>query len=859
MASYLLGLAIISVLGLTLGLTAPAYGNISTPEPTASISDGDRIGEATFAELDGATDIVTVKIGGSTYAVVAAKNDDGIQIIDITNPGVPVAVAAVTDGERSRAGGTFSELDAATDVAIVEMVIGDRLRTYAVVAADRDDGVQIIDISDPYSPVPVVAITDEQWIPPNKRFDTLDNPMGVATTKIGESTYALVTSFYDDGVQIIDISDPYFPTPVTSIHDGQQHERGGTFSELDGAVGITTTKMNINDEIRTLALVASFHDDGVQIIDITDPHFPIAVAAIADGQQSRGSTFSELDGAWGITTVKIGSNTYAVVAADSDDGVQIIDITNPAAPLPTAAITDGQKDSNTKTFDRLGNAKGVTTAKVGDRTYAVVAAERDDGFQIIDMTNPRDPKSVASRYDGFGNNLYAELDGAVGVTTVMLSEVTGDVMYALVASNRDDGVQMVRMFDSSHSYRISPGIYITDGQEGGGGTFSELDGAFDVTTFKLGQETYAVVAADSDDGVQIIDITDPAHPLPTASIYNGQRDGGKTFDMLDNPKGVATTKIGESTYALVTSNRDSGVQIINLHTPHHPRIATSIHDGQEHSREGTFSELAGAFDVTTVKMRGNTYAVITADRDDGIQIINVNNPRHPVPVFAITDGQQDSDGNTFDTLDNPRGVTTVTIGNHTYALVTSYYDDGIQIIDMTYPHFPKAVASVTDGQRDTRGVAFSELDGAFDVTAVTIGHRTYAVVAADHDDGIQIIDITDPANPLSSVAITDGQRDFDTLDNPRGVTTTTIDGSTYALVTSYYDDGVQIIDLTHSSRAVTSITDGQWLGNKTFDELDGALGITTVRIDDDLYAVVAAESDNGVQIINLSTTTVKYW
>ena len=54
------------------------------------------------------------------------------------------------------------------------------------------------------------------------------------------------------------------------------------------------------------------------------------VAFVADGVDG----FEELGGPKGITTVTIGSSTYALAAASNDDGVQIVDITDPFNPRP---------------------------------------------------------------------------------------------------------------------------------------------------------------------------------------------------------------------------------------------------------------------------------------------------------------------------------------------------------------------------------------------------------------------------------------------------------------------------------------------------------------------------------------------
>ena len=59
----------------------------------------------------------------STYAVVASWADNGVQLLNVTDPSVPAPVDAVTDGERG-----FTEL------------LG------AIAVAQQDNGVQLINL-----------------------------------------------------------------------------------------------------------------------------------------------------------------------------------------------------------------------------------------------------------------------------------------------------------------------------------------------------------------------------------------------------------------------------------------------------------------------------------------------------------------------------------------------------------------------------------------------------------------------------------------------------------------------------------------------------------------------------------------
>ena len=45
----------------------------------------------------------------------------------------------------------------------------------------------------------------------------LKQPMDAAVTTIGTSTYVIVSSYTNDGVEIIDITDPASPTSVLSL------------------------------------------------------------------------------------------------------------------------------------------------------------------------------------------------------------------------------------------------------------------------------------------------------------------------------------------------------------------------------------------------------------------------------------------------------------------------------------------------------------------------------------------------------------------------------------------------------------------------------------------------------------------
>ena len=350
-----------------------------------------------FTELDGAHSVEMIQISGRTYAVVASADDDGIQIIDITNPAEPAPVAAITDGVDG-----FTELDGAHNVGITQ-ISG---RTYAVVASPDDDGIQIIDITNPAEPAPVAAITDGV-----DGFTELDGAHNVGITQISGRTYAVVASPDDDGIQIIDITNPAEPAPVAAITDGVDG-----FTELDGAQGVEIAHI----DGKTYAVVAGRIDDGIQIIDITDPTRPVPVAAVTDGVDG----FTNLDGVVNVGITQISDRTYAVVASIDDDGIQIIEISriSPQVAVPHPAseggfytnldavieVTDYQRteygdNSLIQITARITNQEGIIIIEPNHQN------NYKDGEVLVFLGGTMPPPSKGTEYRnsfGFGDRSY---------------------------------------------------------------------------------------------------------------------------------------------------------------------------------------------------------------------------------------------------------------------------------------------------------------------------------------------------------------------------------------------------------------------------------------------------------------------
>ena len=349
-------------------------------------------------------------------------------------------------------------------------MIGDK--TYAIVVAKTNHvtndftaaGIQVIDLSDPANPTAVASRNDG-----DQGFENFAKAIAVDTFMISDKTYAIVTIMNDDGLRVIDLSDPENPTAVGSAVDG-----ANGFDMLDGAAEVDTFVIGA----KTYAIVASYSGNGIQVLDLSDPTKPTGVASARDGDPG----FDVLGGPRDVKTFMIGDKTYAIVATGgAESGIQVIDLSDPTNPTGVASAIDGANG-----FDQLGLAWGVDTFVIGDKTYAIVTDYNDDGFQVIDLSDPTNPAAVASATDNA--NGFDVMERAGKVHTF----VFGGATYAIMGSYDDNGVQVI---DLSNPANPTPVASATDSDPG-----FKLNGAHGVDSFVIGAKTYVIVSCEGTPG-----------------------------------------------------------------------------------------------------------------------------------------------------------------------------------------------------------------------------------------------------------------------------------------------------------------------------------------------------------------------
>ena len=387
----------------------------------------------------------------------------------------------------------------------------------------------------------------------------------------------------------------------------------------------------------------------------------VPAAAIMGGADG----FSALERAADVEVFDIDGRTYAAVAAWEDaGGVQIVDMTYPTRPTPVSVMFDGSDEINT-----IGGAYDVEVFDVGDRTYAAVAVSWFYyGVRIMDITDPARPVQVSAMFDGFEG-----FDALDRVRDVEVYDMDGRT-YVVAASNADSGVQVIDVTDPA---RPAPASVIVDDTGG----FNALRGAMDIELYEADGRMYAAVSGS--EGVQIIDMTDPADPAPVHAVF-----GSGEFSALRGPGDVDVYETEGRTYAVVAGVR---VQIIDITDPARPAPMSTISDSEK------FITIY-PIDVEVFSVYGRTYVVVAAA--DGVDIMDITDLAHPTFVAAASYYEEG-----FDALKEAFDVEVFGMYGRTYAAVAAWEDDGVQIIDVTpsIPHRLDASVEVTGHERISHG------------------------------------------------------------------------------------------------------------------------------------------------------------
>ncbi len=791
-----------------LKLTSDTGTLLANPRDAGKIADNNSL------LLEGADGIATFEVSDAIYAAVAAGRDDGVQMLKLTNDAGTALLSSPEDAGKIADGGSLL-LDGADGIATFE-VSG---AIYAAVAASGDNGVQMLKLTNDAGTALLANPTDAGNIEDGGSL-LLDNPDDITILTASGTIYAAVTASGDNGVQMLKLanSSGLLANPEDA---GKIEDDGDTL--LESPTGIAT----FEDSGTTYAAVAALFEDGVQILQLTAAGTPAdntaptvdagAAQTVSEGDMvTLTGTATDPDDSDVLTYAWTVSPATPAITINDDDALSTTftapEVTTDTDFVFTLTVNDGTVDVSDTVTVTVSN---VNRAPIADAGGDLIVAQ---GVTVmLDGTGSYDPDGGVLDYTWLSiGNVVTLTGGNTATPTFTAPSSTATFIIALVVNDgehndRDEITVTVPALPVSDAGSDVPALAgDTVALNGTGSTGTALTYFWNQT-------------AGPDVTLDFIDVR------PVGWIGDTEPDGL----LLHNPLGVAAFEHGGTPYVVAAANVDNAVQVIDMSDPASPAAVGNLTDGDSR-------ELSGPRGIDIFEHGGTIYAAVTAERDDGVEIVSLADPANPAGVGRLT-----NDNNRE--LNGPRGIDIFELGGTAYAAVAGRDDDGVQIISLADPANPAAAGKIGRG-------ANVQLDNPEDVAVFGHSGATYAAVTATNDDTVLILKLTDGSGQLLADPVVAGLLEDNStlaLEDPRNIDIFEAGGTAYAAVASSSDHGVQIISLADPANPAAAgkivASDGSGL------HLGTAYGIDIFEVNGAPYAAVTAQAGLGnVEIIDLS-------
>jgi hypothetical protein len=370
--------------GLYATLVSAPYFHATSTSATSTIAGGLNIENGGFVGIGTSSPIAKLTLEGGDFFHRASTSPTITGFVsDATNFNTPRGgikvvgnyvyatevgseILAIFDVSSSTAPQVISSLS----VVVADPIGIDVQGNYAYIAAPTGDSLVIVDISNPKTPKIVSTLTSNTQ---------LDGAHNVAV----QGRYAYVTALIDDMFTIVDVSNPTAPRVVSTITSA---------SLLDSAYSVMVRGK--------YAYVTASNSSSFVVIDISRPDAPVIVGSLTDATNLNNAK-----------NISLSAGRYAYTVATTTSTFTAIDISNPESPTIAGTLTD-----TTKLAQIASVVADVAIQCAGN--YCYVGGDSNDYLNVIDVSNPARPYFVtsdtsATRFDGItglavaGNRLYS--------------------------------------------------------------------------------------------------------------------------------------------------------------------------------------------------------------------------------------------------------------------------------------------------------------------------------------------------------------------------------------------------------------------------------------------------------------------
>lgn len=466
-------------------------------------------------------------------------------------------------------------------------------------------------------------------------------------TGIALSADLAIVSASTAGLVVVDLSDPSSPRETGAV--------AGDWSALEVAL------------IGGYAYVAA-GDDGLRVVDLSDPTDPVEV----------------MSNPRPAVDVAVAGSTACLIGG----GLDVFDVGDPSSPLHVGHLA----------LPGSGQISGLAM----DGTRAYVARREPVRLDVVDVSDPTQPSLVASSGPTFADRQLFDLvvEGSTawltrGVDGVVKLDVSDPAAPTILAELDTPGQAVAIATDGTTAYVAdsSAGLRVLDLPTGGTATeihaIDDTPGAVDAVTIVDGL-AYLV----SRNGVEVLDVTDPAEPVLAGSWQRPQpmHFGTNAVEVADG-------------YAYVASA--SGVLVIDV------RQMSGIGEiAQVDSVRGSDISVDGPLIVAA----GGRVAI---DPDRILAVVDVSDPANPAVAWS------------WEPVSYSIRVAARLEGALMLSLRSTDGWGGLVIDDVTIPSSPVLMSSTT----------LSSAHRAIDVDS------TSAYVFDPEAEELEVIDFADPLAP----------------------------------------------------------------------------------------------------------------
>lgn len=418
-------------------------------------------------ELDGAWDVRTHEVGGTTYLYVTGWLDDGVSVFSVANDG------SLTNTENIADSGPIV-LDGAWRSLIRQF----GSTTHYLVTGQSETAVNIFEVGNDG------GLTHDNTYTSSTEI-TLNSPDNGHPVEVGGNQYMIVPADTESTLNVYSLSASGELAFVSRYRDDDTVHLYYTSRVTSAVVNGTT-----------YVFATGLHDDGVSVFSLASDGSLSNVFNIADDATLN------LNGSFGLATLEKDGTTYLFAGGLYDDGISVFSVANDGSLTNVANVSDS-------TSLNLNSIRDVLAHRVGSTDFLFVAGQTDDGVSVFRINSG----GTLSNVENEGDTGSRELDGVMDLTIASPGS-----SYLIASGSSDDGITVFRINSAGTLTHITD---IADDAT------LNLDGVYSTAAVEIGGTTYVYAAGTNDDGLSLFTMASNGTLTNTANISSL---GPLTFD-----------------------------------------------------------------------------------------------------------------------------------------------------------------------------------------------------------------------------------------------------------------------------------------------------------------------------------------